>query len=54
MSNYDKSIYMPFENIELPVPFGYDKYLHGIYGDYMQLPSKDKRMTHHHFQAYWK
>lgn len=54
LKNYERSIYVPFENIELPVPSGYDKYLRGIYGDYMQLPAEEKRVTHHHFKAYYK
>lgn len=32
---YDSVIYMPFENIEIPVPVGYDKILTTKYGDYM-------------------
>ncbi len=54
LQNYDKAVYMPFENIELPVPSGYDNYLHNVYGDYMRLPPEEKRITHHHFTAYWK
>lgn len=36
---YDGTIYMPFEDIELPVPVGYDEILRNQYGDYM-IPSK--------------
>lgn len=32
----------------------HDEYLKTIYGDYMQLPPKEKRVTHHSFKAYWK
>ena len=32
----------------------YDTYLHICYGDYMQLPPIEKRITHHSFKAYWK
>lgn len=32
-------IYMPFEHIQVPVPVGYDTYLHKVYGDYM-TPAK--------------
>lgn len=31
-----------------------DKYLTAMYGNYMQLPPKDKRVSHHEFKAYWK
>lgn len=30
----------------------YDYYLRHIYGEYMQLPPEDKRVTHHAFRAY--
>ncbi len=37
---YDEEpLYMPFENITIPVPKGYDKWLTDRYGDYMK-PSK--------------
>lgn len=32
----------------------YDEYLKRIYGDYMELPPKEKQVTHHMFKAYWK
>ena len=32
---YADSIAMPFENIQIPVPVGYDQILTAIYGDYM-------------------
>ena len=32
----------------------YDAYLKSIYGDYMELPPKEKQVTHHMFKAYWK
>jgi len=31
---------------------GYHDYLERTYGDYMQLPPEDQRVTHH-FEAYW-
>ena len=32
----------------------YDSFLANIYGNYMELPPEDKRVTHHTFSAYWK
>ena len=32
---YSDTIYMPFEDIQMPVPIGYDKILTNQYGDYM-------------------
>lgn len=41
-----------FEGRELPAPADTDCVLRVIYGDYMQLPPPDKRITHHRFTAY--
>ena len=32
----------------------YDTYLKATFGDYMQLPPIEKRVSHHSFEAYWK
>lgn len=42
---FDGTIMMPFENIEIPVPTGYDKILKATYGDYM-TPSYDAGRAH--------
>ena len=47
-------ILMPFEDKVFSVMSGYDAYLRATYGDYMQLPPPEKRVTHHAFTAYWK
>lgn len=31
-----------------------DHYLTSLYGDYMQLPPIEKRVTHHDYEAFWK
>ncbi len=46
--------HLPFENIVVPVPGDYDKYLTRIYGDYMQFPPIEQQKSHHSFIAYWK
>lgn len=38
---YDSCLYLPFENITLPVPSDYDKVLTEMYGDYM-TPCQEK------------
>lgn len=51
VSNVD---YHPFEDRSYLIPSGYDKYLTNLYGNYMQLPPVEKRVSHHHFKAWWK
>lgn len=48
---FDKSIFTnlmetDFCNIKFKIPKDYDKYLHNLYGDYMQIPPKEKREVH--------
>lgn len=48
----DGIVKCPFENLEVNLFSGYDKYLKQLYGDYMQLPPVEKRQSHH-FKAYF-
>ena len=43
-----------FEGRSYCIPIGYDKWLRKIYGDYMQLPPVEKRVSHHVFIAWWR
>lgn len=36
-----------YEGMEVDLPSGYDEYLRQYYGDYMQLPPEEKRISHH-------
>lgn len=51
-SVFKEKIRLEFEGKYFYVPQGYDSWLKNIYGDYMQLPPEDKRVTHHDFKAY--
>ena len=42
-----ETVYVPFEDTEIPIPKGYDKCLKVQYGDYMKLPPIEKRGAHH-------
>ena len=46
-SAFRESVYMPFENTEMPIPVGYDDYLKTAFGDYMKLPPQEKQKAHH-------
>ena len=41
-----------FEGGKYKIPVGYDEYLREFYGDYMQLPPVEKRVSTHIFKAY--
>lgn len=51
---FDKGKQLEFEGELFNVPYLYDKYLKQCYGDYMKFPPKEKQITHHFFEAYWK
>lgn len=39
----------PFEDTTVTIPRDYDAYLRLLYGDYMQLPPVEKRVSHPHY-----
>ena len=51
---FDNIIELEFEGKCFNATANYDELLTILYGDYMQLPPGEKRVTHHNFQAYWK
>lgn len=53
-SDFADSVYAEFENTRFATLSGWHNYLTSLFGDYMQLPPEEKRVTHHHFKAYWK
>ena len=46
-SCFDKYVIFMFEDAKVMAIADYDLYLKGAYGDYMQLPSPDKRVSLH-------
>lgn len=48
---FEKYIYLEFEGISVNAPYCYDEYLTHVYGDYMTLPSVEKRVSHHFISA---
>lgn len=49
---FDSFIAHEFEGKMYKIPIGYDEWLRAFYGDYMQLPPVEKRVSHHSFVAY--
>ena len=44
---FEKAVFVDFEGRKMPIPIGYDGYLREAFGDYMQLPPKEKQKAHH-------
>lgn len=44
---FDRTVQMPVGQLQMPIPAGYDAFLRALYGDYMQLPSEEKRNSGH-------
>lgn len=56
---YDKDLVIEttihdFENHKFRIPIGYDRYLKQVYGNYMQYPPEEERVSNHSFEAWWK
>ena len=49
---FDDYVTVTFEGSDYRAPKGYDRYLTQKYGNYMQLPPEDKRVSSHDSQAY--
>ena len=46
LDGFEKHVYLPFEGQDFMCMSCWDEYLTGLYGDYMELPSPDKRKGH--------
>lgn len=51
---FEGTTWLKFENIEVPAPIKYKEILKEIYGNYMELPPKNKRVATHFYTAYRK
>ena len=52
--DFSDGIYLEFNGESFCAPVNYDRLLSMWYGEYMKLPPKEKRETHHKYVAYWK
>lgn len=50
---FEDVVEVEFENIVLKAPIGYDSILTKMYGNYMELPPKEKQITHHSNENFW-
>ena len=49
---YDNFSALPFEGNPYPALLYYDEYLTQVYGDYMQLPPEEQRITNHAYDSF--
>ena len=51
---FNSFVDVEFEGRKAKAMVGWHTYLTSVFGNYMQLPPEEKRVTHHAFKAYWK
>ncbi|MGC4235762.1 MAG: LicD family protein [Niabella sp.] len=51
---FEEIVKVEFEKKWYNAPQGYEQYLSGLYGDFMELPPLERRATHHSFKAFKK
>ena len=49
LNDFKEQTFVPFDDLLLPVPSGYENYLKMYYGNYMELPPEDKRVSVHNY-----
>ena len=52
-ADFRETVYLPFEDIEMPVPIGYDAVSRTTYGDYMEFPPVESRKLPHGGLVRW-
>lgn len=45
---FSEAIEVSFEDTKSFIPYGYEEYLHNLYGDYMQMPPKEQQKPAHY------
>ena len=51
---FDETIKVEFEGLMFNAPKEYHSILTSFYGNYMELPPKEKQITHHDFECWYK
>lgn len=51
---FDNRVLMPFEDRKYMCFADYDSYLTNGFGNWQELPPKEKQVSHHDFKAWWK
>ena len=53
-SIFDDFVLLDFEDRKFSAVKDYNTYLSNLFGDYMQLPPKEKQVSKHDFEVYWR
>lgn len=51
---YSSSVVLPFEDHYYNAPSNYTEILSHLYGEYMELPPEEERVSHHNFVLCWR
>lgn len=51
---FSDRVLMEFEGEQFYAPIGYNEYLERLFGNYMELPPEEERITHHYYKAFWR
>lgn len=51
---FSSKVDLEFEGRRYYAPIGADQYLKRLFGDYMQMPPKEERVSHHQYKAFFK
>lgn len=51
---FDEIVKVPFEDAMVSIPKKYDEVLRHTFGDYMQMPPENQRVSHHGYLSYKK
>jgi lipopolysaccharide cholinephosphotransferase len=54
LEDFAKTVEVEFEQGLYPAPSGYDHVLRADFGDYMQPPPEEQRVSNHEFTAVWR
>lgn len=54
LADYKNIMEIEFEKLYVKVPKNYDRILTTAFGNYMELPPEEKRVSNHNIEVYWR
>ncbi len=50
--DFSRTVILDFENLCMPAPASYDSVLRRVYGNYLEIPPKDKQVSDHSYKVF--